>query len=70
MPPREPAFYSGTSMTTLALAEQIGGFLADVADRVDTERHHDKVIHRVAIGKQVFAITCEESAPDKPEPAV
>jgi hypothetical protein len=57
-------------MTTLALAEQIGGFLADVADRVDTERHHDKVIHRVAIGKQVFAITCEESAPDKPEPAV
>ena len=57
-------------MTTLALGEEIGRFLGEVADNVETEQHHDRVIHRVSVGKQVFVVTCEESAPDKREPAV
>ena len=57
-------------MTTLALGEQLGTFLAGQADRLETEKAHNKVIHRVFIGKQVFVVTCEESAPDTREPAV
>jgi hypothetical protein len=58
-------------MTTLALGEQIGRFLADSqADQVETEQSHERVVHRVTIGKQVFVVTCEESAPEKSEPAV
>ncbi len=55
-------------MTTLALGEEIGRFLAGQADQVETDQTHDKVIHRVTIGKQVFVITCEEGVPDKREP--
>jgi hypothetical protein len=57
-------------MTTLALGEQLGRFLAGQVDRVETEQAHERVIHRVMIGKQVFVVTCEESAPDTREPAV
>lgn len=57
-------------MTTLALGEEIGAFLAQRADRVETEETHRRVTHKVTIGKQVFVVTCEESAADKVEPAV
>ncbi len=57
-------------MTNLALAEKIRGLLLAEADRVDTEPHNQRVIHRVTIGRQVFVVTCEESVPDKSEPAV
>ena len=57
-------------MTTLALGEQIGRFLAGHADAVETERKHEKVTHRVRIGKQVFLVSCEETAPDRPDPEV
>jgi hypothetical protein len=57
-------------MTTLALGERLGRFLAGEADRVETEESHSRVTHRVMIGKQVFIVTCEESEPDTREPAV
>jgi hypothetical protein len=57
-------------MTTLALGEEIRDFLASLADRVDTDERHGLVIHRVTVGKQVFVVTCQESTPDKVEPAV
>ena len=57
-------------MTTLALGDEVGRFLAGQAERVETERRHERVIHRVIIGKQVFVVTCEEDTPDKSEPAV
>jgi len=57
-------------MTNLALAELIREFLVAKVGRVDTEQHNQRVLHRVTIGKQVFVVTCEESVPDKSEPAV
>jgi hypothetical protein len=57
-------------MTNLALAEKIRKILVAQADHVDTEQHNQRVIHRVTIRKQVFIVTCEESVPDKWEPAV
>jgi hypothetical protein len=57
-------------MTALALGEEIGEFLSSRADRVDTDETHERVIHRVMVGKQVFIVTCQESTPDKTEPAV
>ena len=57
-------------MTTLALGEQLGTFLSQIADHIETDANHERVIHRVTIRKQVFVVTCEESTPDKPEPAV
>jgi len=57
-------------MTNLALAELIREFLVAKAGHVDTEQHNQRVLHRVTIGKQVFVVTCEESVPDKSEPAV
>lgn len=58
-------------MTTLALAEQIGRMLAESVDNLETaERSHGRVVLRVAVGRQVFIVTCEESTPDKRAPAV
>ena len=57
-------------MTTLALAEKIGRLVAEIGDRVETKTEHHKVVHLVTVGKQVFVVTCEESAPEKREPAV
>ncbi len=58
-------------MTTLALAEQISRTVAETADAVEeVERSHDRVVYRVTVGRQVFMVTCEESAPDKRAPAV
>jgi hypothetical protein len=57
-------------MTTLALAEHVSRALADLSDHIETERTHQRVVFLVTVGKQVFRVTCEESAPDKPEPAV
>jgi len=73
-PRRVLRYWHGTcseyGMTTLALGEEVGRFLAGQSDRVETDQSHDKVIHRVMIGKQVFVVTCEESAPDTSEPSV
>ena len=57
-------------MTTLALGEAVGKFLSGQSDRVETDAAHQKVVHRVTIGKQQFLVTCEELAHDKSEPAV
>ncbi|MCZ2075850.1 MAG: hypothetical protein LC130_12730 [Bryobacterales bacterium] len=58
-------------MTTLALAEQISRTVAETADTVEeVERSHDRVVYRVTVGRQVFIVTCEESAPDKRAPTV
>ena len=57
-------------MTTLALGEQIGRYLTGCEYRVQTVEAHAKVTHEVTIGKQIFIVTCEESAPDKQESAV
>jgi hypothetical protein len=58
-------------MTTLALAEQISRTVAETADTVEeVECSHDRVVYRVTVGRQVFIVTCEESAPDKRAPTV
>jgi hypothetical protein len=57
-------------MTTLALAEHVSRALADLSDHIETERTHQRVVFLVTVGKQVFRVTCEESAPDKSEPSV
>ena len=57
-------------MTTLALAERIADALTGAADHLETSHEDGKVVHHVSIGKQLFIVTCEELAADKPEPTV
>lgn len=58
-------------MTTLALAERINRTLAEAADNVEElERSHHRIVYRVAVGRQVFTVICEESTADKRAPAV
>ena len=57
-------------MTTLALSEKLIEVLEQNGDKVETERHNSKVTCLVTVGHQVFIITCEESVPDKSQPAV
>ena len=55
-------------MTLLAFAEKLRSAIhADAVE--ERERRHERVVYEARVGKQVFMVTCEESAPDRPEPA-
>ena len=57
-------------MTLGTIAERVERVLQDTADHLDSEKVDHKIIYRVAVGKQLFTVTCEEMPPDRVEPAV
>ena len=57
-------------MTLGTSAERVEHALQDTADHLDSEKVDHKIIYKVAVGRQLFTITCEEMPPDRVEPAV
>lgn len=55
-------------MTLLAFAERLRQCIE--ADEVQEDRHHERVVYRALVGKQMFIVICEEGEPDRDEPAM
>jgi len=55
-------------MTLLAFAERLRN--AMIADEIEEETHHERVVYTARVGKQTFVVTCVEGAADRDEPAI
>ncbi len=52
------------------IAERLEHPLQQTADNVGVKKVDHKIICKMAVGKQLFTITCKKMPPDRDEPAV